>query len=81
MGGTTWFEILFLFTFFYSCKFLRKLTPILQKLIEQFVILFITAFVFLPPDGIHTDEQQRNDYNSRSDSPILMKLVVYSHVF
>ena len=36
---------------------------------------FIAAFVFLPLDGICTDEQHKNDYNSRSASLILMKLV------
>jgi len=36
---------------------------------------FITAFVFLPLDGICSNEQHKNDYKSRSASPILMKLV------
>ena len=37
--------------------------------------MIITAFVFLPLDSIRTDEQHKNDYNSRSASPIPMKLV------
>jgi len=36
---------------------------------------FITAFVFLPLDGIRIDEQHKNEYNSSSAGPILMKLV------
>ena len=36
---------------------------------------FITAFVFLPQDSISTDEQHKNEYNSKSASPILMELV------
>jgi len=38
MGGTTCFRISFLFTYVWSYKFLGKTTPILQKLIEQFLI-------------------------------------------
>jgi len=38
MGGTTWFRISFLFRYVYTYKFLGKLTPILQKLIERFLI-------------------------------------------
>jgi len=49
------------------------MTPILQNLSSGF--WFITAFVFSPPDGIRTDEQHKNDYNSRSASPNLMKLM------
>jgi len=71
--GTTWFRISFLFAYVYSYKFSGILTPILQKLIKLFLI--ITAFVFLPLHGIHTGEQHKNDYNSRSACPILMKLV------
>jgi len=29
------------------------------------VFLFVTAFVFLPLDDIHNDEQYKNEYNSR----------------
>jgi len=54
---TIWFRISFLFSYVCSYKFLGIFTPILQKLIERF--LFITAFVFLPLDGICTDEQQK----------------------
>ena len=35
----------------------------------------MTVFVFLPLDGIHIDEQQKNEYNSGSAGPIVMKLV------
>jgi len=49
------------------------MTPILQNWSGR--VWFITAFVFLPLDGIRADEQHKNDYNSRSASPILMKLV------
>ena len=38
MGGTTWFRISFLSTYVWSYKFLEKMTPILQKLIERFLI-------------------------------------------
>jgi len=34
------------------------MTPILQKLIKRF--WFTTSFVFLPLDGIGTDEQHKN---------------------
>jgi len=31
--------------------------------------------MYLPLDDVRIDEQNKNDYNSRSASPILMKLV------
>jgi len=42
--GTTWFRFSFLFTYVCSCKFLRKLALILQKLIEPFLIYHCLCF-------------------------------------
>jgi len=61
--GTTWFKFSFLFTYVCSYKFLGKLTPILQKLVER--ILIYHCFCILPRDGIRIDEQHKNEYNSR----------------
>jgi len=41
------------------------------------VIFFVNLVIFAknPLGGIRTDKQHKNEYNSRSASPILMKLV------
>jgi len=73
MGGTKPFRILFLFTYVSSYKFYENWHQFCKNWSSGF--WFITAFTFLSLDGIHIDEQHKNDYNSRSTSPILIKLV------
>ena len=75
--GTTWFRFSFLFTYVCSYKFLGKWTPIFSQFCKNWLsgFWFITTSVFLPLDDIRIDEQHKNDYNSRSASPILMKSV------